>query len=209
MTRNLSVLVVLLGVVALMPAQALAGGDIFADLSLDAACAKAGETDKLVVVDFIATWCGPCKMMDKETWPNEEVMAWINKNAVAIKIDVDKETALAKRFNVTAMPTIVFVKPDQAEISRFVGGYPASEFLKFANQVLSGDAPPPGGQGQTAGDSSSQWGRSSIPTPSLAKVPSVSGLSASGTYWRWVAMFGFAALVSLSCFKNPKRSHNN
>lgn len=42
-----------------------------------------------------------------------------------------------------------------------------------------------------------------------ATVPSVSGVNATGAYWRWIAMLGFTALVGLPCFKNPKRAHNN
>ena len=42
-----------------------------------------------------------------------------------------------------------------------------------------------------------------------ATVPSVSGVEPAGAYWRWIAMLGFAVLVGLPCFKNPKRAHNN
>ncbi len=43
----------------------------------------------------------------------------------------------------------------------------------------------------------------------LAKVPSTGNLSASGGYWKWIAIAGFAGAVTVSCFKNPKRSHDN
>ena len=200
--------VIALGLLFVLPTQASADGDIFADLSLEAALAKAGETDKMVVLDFFATWCGPCIQMDKETWPHKDVVAWVGKHAILIKIDVDKEEAVAKEFNVTAMPTVVFLKADKSEISRFVGGYPASEFVSFGNKVLSGDAPPPGAA-PSGGDFSSRGRNAPASQAAVAKIPTMGGLSSDKAYLRWIAMFALAAVVCVSCFKNPKRSHNN
>ena len=44
--------------------------------------------------------------------------------------------------------------------------------------------------------------------PIAVDVPSVNSLDTKGAYWFWIAMFGFAGLVCVSCFKHPKRSHN-
>ena len=203
MRTNRFGLVLALSVLFVLPINASADGDVFADLTLEAALAKAGETDKMVVIDFFADWCGPCKMMDKETWPEESVVAWVEKNAILIKVDVDKEEAVAKEFNVTAMPTVVFLKADKSEISRFVGGYQASEFVSFGNKVLSGDAPPPGGAAGGGGQAAP------ASQAVVAKIPIMSGLNSEKGYWRWIAMFALAAVVCVSCFKNPKRSHNN
>ncbi len=210
MRTNRLGLIIALGLLFVLPIEASADGDIFADLTLEAALAKAGETDKMVVVDFFATWCGPCKMMDKETWPQEDVVAWVGKHAILIKVDVDKEEAVAKDFNITAMPTVVFLKADKSEISRFVGGYPASEFISFANKVLSGDAPAPGAAPSGGDFEDRDRGRNARASQAtVAKIPTMSGLSSEKAYWRWIAMFALAAVVCVSCFKNPKRSHNN
>ena len=208
MPTNRTGLVIALGLLFVLPTNASADGDVFADLTLDAALAKAGETDKMVVVDFYATWCGPCKMMDKETWPQEDVVAWVEKNAILIKVDVDIEEAVAKEFNITAMPTVVFLKADKSEISRFVGGYPATEFVSFANKVLSGDAPPPGAA-PSGGDFSGRGRNAPSSQATVAKIPTMGGLSSDKAYLRWIALFALAAVVCVSCFKNPKRSHNN
>ncbi len=107
-----------------------------------------------------------------------------------------------------AMPTVVFLKADKSEISRFVGGYPASEFVSFGNKVLSGDAPP-AGAAQSGRDSSSRGRNAPASQIAVAKIPTMGGLSSEKGYWRWIAMFALAAVVCVSCFKNPKRSHNN
>ena len=208
MPTNRLGLVIALGLLFVLPTIVSADGDVFADLTLEAALTKAGETDKMVVIDFFATWCGPCKMMDKETWPHKDVVAWVEKNAILIKVDVDKEVAVAKEFNITAMPTIVFLKADKSEISRFVDAYSATQFVSFGNKVLSGDAPPPGAA-PSGGDSRSRGRNAPASQTAVAKIPTMSGLGSEKGYWRWIAMFALAAVVCVSCFKNPKRSHNN
>lgn len=75
---------------------------------------------KLIVVDFFATWCGPCKMVS----PMIEKFSTEYSQAVFLKIDVDIVPAAAQKNDVTAMPTFVFYK-DGAEISRVVGANPA------------------------------------------------------------------------------------
>ncbi len=200
--------VIALGLLFVLPTQASADGDIFADLSLEAALAKAGEADKMVVLNFFATWCGPCIQMDKETWPHKDVVAWVGKHAILIKIDVDKDEAVAKEFNVVAMPTVVFLKADKSEISRFVGGYLASEFVSFGNKVLSGDAPPPGAA-PSGGDFRSSGRNAPASQATVAKIPTMGGLDTEKAYLRWITLFALAAVVCVSCFKNPKRSHNN
>ena len=59
-----------------------------------------------IILDFHATWCGPCKMLAPH------LQALQNKykgKLIVYRIDVDKEPMLAQRFNVNAMPTIVFI----------------------------------------------------------------------------------------------------
>mmetsp|Transcript_44401 Transcript_44401/g.73485 ORF Transcript_44401/g.73485 Transcript_44401/m.73485 type:complete len:294 (+) Transcript_44401:35-916(+) len=63
--------------------------------------------DKLVVVDFFATWCGPCKNIA----PDFERFAQLYKErAIFIKVDVDKHKSLSQRKNIAAMPTFQFYK---------------------------------------------------------------------------------------------------
>lgn len=61
---------------------------------------------KLVVIDFHAQWCGPCKMIA----PQVESMAAEMSNVVFLKVDVDECYDVAAKYNVRAMPTFVFIK---------------------------------------------------------------------------------------------------
>ena len=111
---------------------------IFESLDFETACAKAKVADRIVVVDFFTDWCGPCKKLDRTTWLDEKVVAWFGEKAIALKIDAEKETALAEKYRVDAYPTILLLKPDGTEIDRLVGYRTAEEFLKDAGDALEG-----------------------------------------------------------------------
>jgi thioredoxin 1 len=71
---------------------------------------KATEEGKLVVIDFTATWCGPCKMIApvyEELSDSEEMK---KLGVVFLKVDVDENQDTAAEYNVSAMPTFIFIK---------------------------------------------------------------------------------------------------
>eukprot|EP01083_Nonionella_stella_P255865 877635_1 len=72
--------------------------------------------EKLVVIDFTASWCGPCRMIA----PVFEQMAVDNPTVIFIKIDVDDADQLAAKCGVSAMPTFMFYK-DGKKIEEFKG----------------------------------------------------------------------------------------
>uniref|UniRef100_A0A914DDG4 Thioredoxin n=1 Tax=Acrobeloides nanus TaxID=290746 RepID=A0A914DDG4_9BILA len=76
----------------------------------------ANSKGKLVLVDFYATWCGPCKMMG----PKFHKLADEFTNAVFIKVDIDENEDVASDYDIRVMPTFIFVK-DGKTIDRFEG----------------------------------------------------------------------------------------
>lgn len=83
-------------------------------LDFDKQLEEAGT--KLVVIDFMATWCGPCKMIA----PQIEKMAEEFQDVVFLKVDVDDNEDIASSFQVTCMPTFILLK-NKAKIEEFSG----------------------------------------------------------------------------------------
>lgn len=78
---------------------------------------KAIDSDKLVVIDFYADWCGPCKKLT----PELTKVANDNKNINFYKINVDNVTEIANKYKIEMLPTIVYIKNGE-EVYRTIGG---------------------------------------------------------------------------------------
>jgi thioredoxin 1 len=76
---------------------------------------KAGSL--LVVVDFFATWCGPCKIIAPKL---EEFAERYADKIVVLKVDVDECEDLAIKYNISSMPTFVFIK-NGVQVDSFSG----------------------------------------------------------------------------------------
>ena len=83
-----------------------------------AALAAAKSSGKKILLDFEAVWCGPCHTMDNWIWNDEEVAREINAGFIAVKIDVDDEKGLVKRFNTTGYPTMIILDSSGKELWR-------------------------------------------------------------------------------------------
>jgi len=110
----------------------------FSDLSFDAALQKAAQTHKIVLVDFYTTWCGPCKLLDTRTWTDADVIKLLQQKTVPLRLDAEKETNLASRFQIEAYPTVLLVKADGTELDRLVGYRDPKTFIADFQAALSG-----------------------------------------------------------------------
>lgn len=82
--------------------------------------------NKKVIVDFYATWCGPCRMMAPVL---EDIDEEFNNEINIVKIDVDEVGELASEFMVSSIPTLLFIK-DKEVIATQVGYIPAKSLKK-------------------------------------------------------------------------------
>lgn len=69
------------------------------------------ENNKNVIIDFYASWCGPCKMLA----PIIENIATTTENVKIVKVDVDEADELASLFGIQSIPTVVYIKDKKLE----------------------------------------------------------------------------------------------
>lgn len=91
-----------------------------------------GVSSGLVLVDFYADWCGPCRML---TPVLEDVLKELSGKVKIAKIDIDKAQNVASNFQVTSIPTLILFK-DGKEVGRLVGLRDQATIRDF---ILSGE----------------------------------------------------------------------
>ena len=94
--------------------------------------AEASTSDQLVVVDFWADWCGPCRMLGPTV---EELAERYDGKARVGKVNVDADPELARHFGIMSIPTVVFLKNGR-EFDRKVGTMPAAVYTEVLDANL-------------------------------------------------------------------------
>jgi len=90
------------------------------------------QSSKPVLVDFFATWCGPCKAMEPVV---KEVAKSIEGKARIVKVDIDKQRQIAQQYNVSAVPTFMIFKNGNV-VWRHPGMIDKSSLLKMLDQSV-------------------------------------------------------------------------
>ena len=90
------------------------------------------ETQGVVVVDFFATWCGPCKMLAPVF---EQVGEEMKNEATFLKVDIDQSLEIAQKFRITTVPTMMIFK-DGKPVESLVGFMPKESIVQKVKSHL-------------------------------------------------------------------------
>ena len=116
--------------------------EIIWEQNLDSALNLASLSNKIIMIEFMAEWCPPCKRMEKETFSNESV---INKSNefIFVKVDVDKHQDIAKEYKRNAkkyggigIPNILFIDKDKNIVHQTVGFLNSNQLIRVMDSVL-------------------------------------------------------------------------
>ncbi|KAH8292730.1 hypothetical protein KR018_008922, partial [Drosophila ironensis] len=89
--------------------------------------------DKLVVIDFYANWCRPCNVIAPKL---EELANHYSDRAMVLKVNVDENEELTEQYNVTSMPTFVFIKG--GEVVELLVGCITAKLVKLMEKYIEG-----------------------------------------------------------------------
>ncbi|MFT6129195.1 MAG: thioredoxin-like negative regulator of GroEL [Neolewinella sp.] len=136
---------VVLSSIVILVAAALTAQTFFTRLGEEAAANLAAAKGTFVIIDFYATWCGPCKVMDEKTWSQDTVQS-LQSRFVNRRIDAtNTNTALAK-YGIKAIPALIIEDANGKEYFRRVGYMTKDAIVSLLNQF------PPGMEGPYAAD---------------------------------------------------------
>ncbi len=105
---------------------------------------KANKENKPILIDAFTVWCGPCKMLDRDVFENEEAAAYINESFIAYKLDMEKGEGpmVAMKFRVNAYPTTLFLSSKGELLTKNIG-FPGKEgYMEWCKDVESGKYKP-------------------------------------------------------------------
>ncbi len=88
--------------------------------------------EKVVIADFFATWCGPCRMISPII---EQLSEEFSEKVRVIKIDIDKENELANMYNIQSVPTVIIFKDGEIHSSE-VGLRSINDYRNIINSIL-------------------------------------------------------------------------
>jgi thiol:disulfide interchange protein len=104
--------------------------DIAWHATMEDAMAASAESGKPVFVKFTATWCGPCKQMDRSTFPDSRVGEALEAFE-PVKVDVDQHSDLAAQYNISSIPALFVISPEGEVQARYSGALGPVDFVSF------------------------------------------------------------------------------
>ena len=106
--------------------------------SFQEALDKAKTEDKLIFMDAFTTWCGPCRRMSSNVFPDPAVGDFYNQNFINLKVDMEKGEGptLSGKYSVASYPTLLYIDFNGKIVHRSSGGRPPEAFIELGKEAL-------------------------------------------------------------------------
>ncbi len=98
--------------------------------TFESAMAEAKKTGKPVFIDFYADWCGPCKMMEQNTFTDEAVGRLVSQS-IPVRVNIDKRPDIVKQYPSPGIPYVCLIRPNGQIIKAHMGYLGPNEFTQF------------------------------------------------------------------------------
>lgn len=110
----------------------------FIEADWNKALAEAKKQHKLIFLDAYASWCGPCKLLKKNTFPDKEAGEFFNANYINVAIDMEKGDgpALGEKYAVNAYPTLIITDADGTILTYTKGYMNPKQLIDFGEHGL-------------------------------------------------------------------------
>lgn len=111
----------------------------FGHEALEEVNTRAWRQGRMIVIDFTAEWCLPCKMMEEHTFSSPGIIEILNQEFIAVQYDIQSfdGVALKSEYSIKSLPTLLVLHPDGTELKRLQGAMSATELLSELRSVLS------------------------------------------------------------------------
>jgi thiol:disulfide interchange protein len=120
-----------------------AGDEIHWIADIDSALVLAAKTDTILMIDFMATWCPPCRAMEDSTF-NQPAVIEKTRHFLTVRIDVDQQGNVANEYNGNAakyggvgIPNILFLDKNRNRLAHLIGFQPAERLTAVMDSVLT------------------------------------------------------------------------
>ncbi len=109
----------------------------FTETSWNNILKKAKAEKKVIFLDAYASWCGPCKMLQKNVFTRKEVGDYFNKSFINVKMDMEKGEGpmLSQRYPLEAYPTLLFIDGNGRVLKKVIGYQAPDQLLAIGKSV--------------------------------------------------------------------------